>query len=162
MGKYNRKDRQKPPFCNILTKEVEMKHLKLSLISLVILSLIYCASARVTPYPKLNYTPTKPKEVLIYYMPPTVEFEIIGEIEGAGAALASWNTVRNVMKKAAASIGGDAIIIVDKKTPYVGTYRTPDTANAFIYGNYVYYTYRPGTSYAIHRKYVLGIVVKWR
>jgi len=95
-------------------------------------------------------------------MPPPVPFEVIGEVEGSGAALASWNTVRNYMRKKAASIGGDAIIIVSKKMPYIGTSHTPDTAKAFISGNYIYYTYRPGTSYAIRGKYILGIVVKWK
>ena len=56
----------------------------------------------------------------------------------------------------------DIYIIVSKKMPHVGTYRTPDTGNALIYGNYIYYTYHPGTSYAIRGKYILGIVVKWK
>lgn len=139
-----------------------MKYLRFSFLVFVILFLINCASSRVTPYPQFDYSPTQAKKVQVYHMPPTPPFEIIGEIEGSGAALASWGTVRDIMRKAAASIGGDAIIIVEKKRPYVGTYRTPDTANAFVSGDYIYYTYKPGTSYAIRRKYILGIVVKWK
>jgi hypothetical protein len=154
--------RQKLPLCDINgIGEVKMNNLKLSLLGLV-LFLIYCVSSRVTPYPQFNYPPTQPSVIQVYYMPPAVPFEIIGEVEGSGAALASWSTVRNYMRKKAASIGGDAIIIVNKKMPYIGTHRTPDTAKAFVYGNYIYYTYRPGTSYAIRGKYILGIVVKWK
>ena len=138
-----------------------MKYLKLNFLILV-LFLVHCVSSGVTPYPQFNYPPTRPSVIQVYYMPPAVPFEIIGEVEGSGAALASWSTVRNYMRKKAASIGGDAIIIVGKKTPYIGTQRTPSTGNAFIYGNYIYYTYRPGTSYAIRGKYILGIVVKWK
>ncbi len=138
-----------------------MRYLKLSLLILVFF-LVHCASSRVTPYPQFNYPRTQPNVVQVYYMPPTMAFEVIGEVEGSGAALASWGKVRNYMRKKAASIGGDAIIIVSKKMPYIGTSRTPDTARAFIAGNYIYYTYRPGTSYAIRGKYILGIVVKWK
>jgi len=138
-----------------------MKYSKLSLFILV-LFLVHCVSSRVTRYPQSNYPPTRPNVIEVYYMPPPVPFEVIGEVEGSGAALASWNTVRNYMRKKAASIGGDAIIIVSKKMPYIGTSHTPDTAKAFISGNYIYYTYRPGTSYAIRGKYILGIVVKWK
>lgn len=139
-----------------------MKYLKLILLGLVVLSLVYCVTSRVTPYPQFDYTPTQAKKVLMYYMPPTVPFEVIGEVTGEGAALASWRTVRKTMRRNAARIGGDAIIIIDKKTPYVGTYSTAGKGNAFVYGNHVYYTYKPGTSYAIHRKYILGIVIKWK
>jgi len=139
-----------------------MRYLKFTLLNLVILFLVHCAGSRVTPYPQFNYLPTRSNAIQVYYMPPTMPFEVIGEVEGSGAALASWNKVRNYMKKKAASIGGDAIVIVNKKMPYIGTQRTPATGNAFIYGNYIYYTYRPGTSYAIRAKYILGIVIKWK
>lgn len=139
-----------------------MKYLKISLLSLVILSLVYCATSRVTPYPNVNYSPTELNHVQIYHMPPPIPFEIIGEVNGRGGAFTSWSTVRHIMKKAASSIGGDAVIIIDKKTSYVGTYQTPSTGNAFVYGNYLYYTYKPGTSYAIRKKFILGVVVKWK
>jgi hypothetical protein len=139
-----------------------MKYLKFILFGFVILSLVHCVTSRVTPYPQFDYSPTQAKKVLMYYLPPTVPFEIIGEVTGSGAALASWRTVRDTMKRNAATIGGDAIIVVDKKTPYVGTYRTAGTGNAFVYGNYIYYTYKPGASYAVRRKYILGVVIKWK
>jgi len=139
-----------------------MKYIKLTLALLISVSLIYCVRARVSPYPNFNYPTTDPNKILIYYMPPTVPFEIIGEVVGAGAPAASWDRVGNIMKKKAASIGGDAIIIVSKREQYTGTYNTPSTANAFIYGNYIYYTYQPGTSLAMRRKHVIGLVIKWK
>ena len=99
----------------------------------------YCVRARVSPYPNFNYSPTEPNKVQVYYMPPTVPFEIIGEVEGRGAPAASWDKVERYMKNEAASIGGDAIILVSRREQYSGTYTTPSTANAFIYGNYIYY-----------------------
>ena len=92
-----------------------MRYLKLNLLCFVVLSLVYCASSRVTPYPQYNYPSTQAAKVQFYYMPPTMPFKVIGEVEGSGAALASWSTVQNYMRKRAASIGGDAIVIVNKK-----------------------------------------------
>lgn len=95
-------------------------------------------------------------------MPPTVPFEIIGEVGGYGAHAASWSRVENSMKKKAASIGGDAIILVVRRAPYAGTYTTPSSGNVFVYGNYIYYTYQPGTSVAMRRKHLIGLVIKWK
>ena len=95
-------------------------------------------------------------------MPPTVPFEIIGEVEARGAPAASWDSVEWYMREKAATIGGDAIVLVDRKEEYAGTYTTPSTGNAFVYGNYVYYTYRPGSSYAMKRKHLVGLVIKWK
>jgi len=139
-----------------------MKNLKFILILLISFSLNYCVRGRVAQYPGYNYRSTNPKYIQIYYMPPTVPFNIIGEVESAGAPLASWGRVENSMREKAASIGGDAIILISKKSPYVGTYKTPSTGNAFIYGNYIYYTYRPGSSYAMRGKHIIGLVIKWK
>jgi hypothetical protein len=95
-------------------------------------------------------------------MPPTVPFEIIGEVEARGAPAASWGKVENYMRKEAASIGGDSIVLVDRREQYAGTYTTPASANAFVYGNYIYYTYKPGSSFAMRRKHVIGLVIKWK
>jgi len=95
-------------------------------------------------------------------LPPPVSFEILGEVEASGAPAASWGKVENYMKKKAATIGGDAIILIERREPYAGTYATPATGNAFINGNYIYYTYQPGTSVALHRKNLVGLVIKWK
>ncbi len=46
-------------------------------------------------------------------MPPAVRFEIIGEVGAEGAPAASWDKVERYMKKEAATIGGDAIVLID-------------------------------------------------
>lgn len=95
-------------------------------------------------------------------MKPPVEFEVIGEVEGRGAPAATWDSVHMAMKKEAAKIGGDAIIIVESKREYAGTYNTPQTGNAFVSGNYIYYTYNPGTSMPMMKKHIIGVVIKWK
>jgi len=66
------------------------------------------------------------------------------------------------MKKKAAAIGGNAVILVSRRAQYAGTYTTPSSANAFVYGNYIYYTYQPGTSFAMRTKHVIGLVIRWK
>jgi hypothetical protein len=126
------------------------------------MGLAFCVKSRISTYPGFDYNPTDPKNVQVFNIAPTVEFEIIGEVEGRGAPAASWGKVEGSMRKKAASIGGDAVILISKREPYSGTYTTPSTANAFVYGNYIYYTYQPGTSYAMKRKHVIGLVIKWK
>ena len=95
-------------------------------------------------------------------MPPTMPFEVIGEVTGSGAPAASWGRVEGSMRKKAAAIGGDAVVLISKREPYAGTYTTPSSGNVFVYGNYIYYTYQPGTSYAMRRKDLIGLVIKWK
>jgi hypothetical protein len=140
----------------------EMKYARFFLPLLISVLAVSCVESRIAPYPGFNYTPTNPNTVQIYNMRPTVQFEIIGEVEGKGAPAASWGSVENYMKKKAASIGGDGIILIARREPYAGTYTTPSSANAFVFGNYIYYTYQPGTSFAMHRKNLIGLVIKWR
>jgi hypothetical protein len=139
-----------------------MKTFRILLLCLLFSFMNSCVTSSVSPYPDLNYMSTNPAAVQVYNVAPTVLFEIIGEVEGRGAPAASWESVKNDMKKKAASIGGDAIILIDRREPYVGTYTTASKANAFVYGNYIYYTYQPGTSYAMHRKALIGLVIKWK
>lgn len=102
-----------------------LKSIKLSSIIFLILLFGVCVRARVSPYPGFDYAPTKPEKIMIYYMPPPIEFEIIGEVEGRGAPAASWKAVENFMQDKAATIGGDAIILISSREQYAGTYTTP-------------------------------------
>lgn len=138
------------------------KYIKISFIILFILLFGSCVRARVSPYPGFDYTPTDPEKIHIYYMPPPLEFEVIGEVEGRGAPAASWEAVENFMQDEAATIGGDAIVLISSREEYAGTYTTPSKGNAFVYGNYVYYTYQPGSSVAMKRKHIIGLVIKWK
>jgi len=49
------------------------------------MSLVCCIKSRISTYPGFNYNPTDPETVPLFNIPPTVEFEIIGEVEGRGA-----------------------------------------------------------------------------
>ena len=139
-----------------------MKYPKKLLLLVLVCLLCNCVRSRIAPYPHYEYPPTNQNNVQVYYMPPAVPFEIIGEVGGYGAPAASWGRVENSMKKKAASIGGDAIILVIRREPYAGTYRTPSSGNVFVYGNYIYYTYQPGTSVAMRKKHLIGLVIKWK
>jgi hypothetical protein len=139
-----------------------MKLIKNTFLLLMASLCFCCVRAWVAPYPDYNFAPTDAKKIPIYYMPPAVQFEIIGEVEAHGAPAASWDSVEWYMRKKAATIGGDVIVLVDRKEEYAGTYNTPTTANAFVYGNYVYYTYQPGSSYAMKKKHLVGLVIKWK
>jgi hypothetical protein len=129
---------------------------------IVIVSFVSCVQARVASYPNAGYPITDPSKIQVYNMKPPVDFDVIGEVEGKGAPAASWDSVYGAMKKEAAKIGGDAIVIVESKREYSGTYNTPGSANAFVYGNYIYYTYNPGMSVPMMKKHIIGVVIKWK
>jgi len=139
-----------------------MRYFKIVLILFLCTSLAYCVKSRISTYPGFNYDSKDPVAVQVFNIPPTVEFEIIGEVEGRGAPASSWGSVEGSMKKKAASIGGDAIILVSKREPYVGTLKTADRAHAFVYGNYIYYTYQPGSAFSLKQKHIIGLVIKWK
>jgi hypothetical protein len=149
-----------------------------------------CATASVTRYPSLYYPPTDPKNVAVYTNFPPAQYETIGKIEGSGAPAATWDSVAMEMRKKAAEIGGDAVVILVQDTPFVGTFNTPGSIrgnttgysnssgniNAYGYGNNVYgsyrgsgtyrstsnYTYTPPTSTPMYGKYARGVVVKYK
>lgn len=121
-----------------------------------------CYSARVASYPGFNYKPTNPNNIHVFNIPPTVPFEIIGEVEGTGRGKLTRKLAMDGMKKKAASIGGDAIVFVVNREIYDGTVATPSRANAFVYGNYIYYTYQPGMTVAVSKKHMIGLVIKWK
>ncbi|MFO7980641.1 MAG: hypothetical protein R6V00_07405, partial [Candidatus Aminicenantes bacterium] len=119
-----------------------MRNLRVLFILVAILAFGCCVRARVSQYPGFDYSPQNPNNVQVFNIPPTVPFEVIGEVTGYGAPAASWGRVENYMREKAALIGGDAIIFVRKREEYSGTYTTPSSAKAFVYGNYGYYTYQ--------------------
>ena len=125
---------------------------------------VSCATARAYRYPSGNFMWPRlnPKQIQVLYLKPSVPFEITGEVTGKGAAINTWADVESAMRKAAAKIGGQAIIIVRKREPYVGTYISPSSGEFLVYGNYMYYTYKPGMRYRIRAKKLLGVVIIWR
>ncbi|MEW6455601.1 MAG: hypothetical protein AB1410_02645 [Acidobacteriota bacterium] len=141
---------------------MRVKFFQLAFLILIFLIFGNCVRARVATYPGFKYTPTLPEEVNVYYFPPQMPFIIIGEVVAEGAPAASWGRVENIMKQKVASIGGDAIILIERRETFAGTYTTPSSGNAFVYGNQIYYTYQPGTTMAMRRKHVIGLVIKWK
>jgi hypothetical protein len=148
-----------------------------------------CASANAVKYPNANFSSTNPDNVAVYSNFPPMKYKTIGEIEGSGAPATDWGSVSNAMRKKAAAIGGDAVIIQVQDTPFVGAINTPGhirgTTNAvssgsgnldaFASGNNVYgtysgsswghatsnYTYTPPTSTPMYGKYARGVVIRF-
>lgn len=139
-----------------------MKNILIILVIILCIWAINCYSARVAAYPGFNYEPTNPKNIQVFNVPPTVPFEIIGEVEGEGRGKLTRKLAMDGMKEKAASIGGDAIVFVVNREKYEGTVTTPSQATAFVYGNYIYYTYQPGMTVAVSKKHMIGLVIKWK
>ena len=125
---------------------------------------VSCATSRAYRYPGSGFMvpPLNPNQIQVLYLKPSVRFEVIGEVTGKGPAISTWADVERSMRKAAAKIGGQAIIIVRKREPYVGTSVSPSSGEFFVYGNYMYYTYRPGMRFRVRAKNLLGVVIMWK
>jgi hypothetical protein len=68
----------------------------------------------------LAFPPTDPDAVEVYrHLPPTPH-DVIGEVEASGNAWAGWEAVGAELRRKAASIGGDAVVIEQMDTPQVG------------------------------------------
>ncbi len=150
-----------------------------------------CATASVARYPNAqNLLPTNPANVAVYTNFPPTPYEVIGEVAGNGAPAASWDSVAGEMRKKAADIGGDAVVVLVQDTPFVGSINTPGSIqggttgygnssgnfNAYGSGNNVYgnyggsgtyqstsnYTYTPPTSTPMYGKFAKGVVIKYK
>ncbi len=113
-----------------------------------------CANFYSSRYPNSNYSPTIAEAIPIYNNFPPTPYEVIGEVGAEGAPASSWSGIVKRMREYAAQIGGDAIVIQNQATPYVGTYNTPTTVDttstvhgsaytnvqgsAYSSGNYIY------------------------
>jgi hypothetical protein len=78
-----------------------------------------CVGARVTPYsPNTTLPPTSPTSVQAFYTVPPMPFERIGEVEAHGPPAASWDRVVDVLREEAAKIGGEAVIVGDRRQEF--------------------------------------------
>jgi len=112
------------------------------LISLVLLILyVSCVRSRVMPQPNINFRPTKPSSVNIYYIEPDWAYIKIGVVEARGATLSSWKKVENYLRKEASKIGGNAVIILEQDRPVGGI-----ASSGIVY----------------RKKYLRGIVIRWK
>jgi hypothetical protein len=137
-----------------------------------------CATARVNPYPNSHYAPSNPQNVGVYYNFPPQQYEVIGEVYYNGAPAASWTGAGKLLRQEAAKIGGDAVIVQQQDTPYVGSITTPGYINGSTYGttmgsysgsSYVgtysaqsNYIYSPPTTTPLYGKQIIGIVIKFQ
>ena len=151
---------------------------KIILILLAALVLSGCASFYASRYPGNNYAPTIAANIPIYNNFPPQSYEVIGEVGGGGAPMSSWAGMGKRIREEAAKMGGDAIVIQQVDTPYVGTYNTPSTsttnssAYGSVYGNRNYATgqvygqsqttYYPGSSIPMYGKSVKAVVIKFK
>lgn len=130
----------------------------LYLLMVLLLLSIGCIRSKITPYPTAVYEATSPEDVEVYYLIPTISFEVIGEVEVRGAPATSWERVEGRLKGEAAKIGGDAVILVSRQNPFVGVYQTP----TYIHRGQTYYTVYPGAAVGMYGKYLFGLVIKWK
>jgi len=141
-----------------------MRFLKLSLFLLSAFFLLSCNLWNymdIIPNQNITYPPTPDLDkVQFYYVQPPIDFEIIGELWGRTLADSSRTNIETKMQIPAATIGGDAVIPIDRRETYAGTDTTALKANAIVYGNYIYYTYPSGA--AIHKEKLIGLVIKWK
>jgi len=140
--------------------------------------LVGCATATVNPYPNSGYAPSNPESVSVYYNFPPQPYKVIGEVYYSGAPAASWTGAGKLLRQEAAKIGGDAVVVQQQDTPYVGTITTPGYVSGSTYGttrgsyfgsSYVgnysaqsSYVYSPPTATPLYGKRIVGIVIKFQ
>lgn len=146
------------------------------------LLLLGCATSSLARYPNANYEPTDPNKIAVYNNFPPVNYEVIGEVGGEGAPLASWDSVTEKMRQQAALIGGHAIIIQTQESVYKGSLTSPGRIQGNTQTTYNLttnkprnfigpigssasqsdYIYTPGTSTPMYRKHQRGIVIRYK
>ncbi len=170
----------------MLNKNGSIKRISLFIINFLNISLLCgCATFYANRYPNDHYAPTLARNIPIYNNFPSEPYQVIGEIGGDGAPLSSWGGIGNRLREYAAQIGGDAIVIQQQGSRYVGTYNTPSYSNttstvygsstgtAQVYGNTIYgksygqaygqsnTTYYRGSSIPMYGKSVKALVIKY-
>jgi hypothetical protein len=75
--------------------------------------------ARATSYsPDATHPPTSPTAVRVFNTVPPFPFERIGEVEARGAPAASWDRVVDSLREEAAKIGGEGVIVGDRRQEF--------------------------------------------
>lgn len=88
-----------------------------------------CVSAKSQVAPYKLYPATDAKSVYVYKNYPPVPYEVIGEVRGRGQAYMSWDQVYDSMRKQAANIGGNGVVILSEATPVISTRYVPASVN---------------------------------
>ena len=78
-----------------------------------------------------QYKPTHPSQVSVLRTFPAEPHEVIGEVTGSTESqYVQWDQIADEMRKKAAAIGGDAVIIQTENVAYAGAHTTPGSLNA--------------------------------
>jgi len=122
-----------------------------------------CVPINVSRHPDYNFSPTKPATVLIYdRLEPNYPYLIIGRISINPNWGLTWGRVNSEIRRRAAGIGEDAVIITDVNVDIVAFNRGVTTEGvATVRGNRLYYyaVTRPNTLYA-PVSYLYGYIIK--
>lgn len=129
---------------------------------------VSCATVKVQRDPDFRYPPTNPSSVIIYdQMEPIRAYKEIGMIKIDDSLSISNKKGEKRVKRKAASIGGDAVIMTDKDLSWYITYafgKTAGTASVWGTGVYhrVYYREPVNNNYFfVPRSKKYGYVIKF-
>jgi hypothetical protein len=122
-------------------------------------------SGAANPYPGKSYPPTDPAEVGVYRFWPEEPAEKIGEVEVSGTSDIAWDKFQQELRKKAAEIGGQGVIIMGEKSELASIYETPSTMQRYRFGGtfpQTYYFFQPGQYYPIREVRIVGVVVRFK
>jgi hypothetical protein len=127
------------------------------------LGLAACVSGTVSVYPGQEFEPTDPAQVQVYRFFPDSPSVRIGEVEVMGATGTDWRKFQEEFKRKAASIGGQAVVIVGERSRLVGVYETPSQFQTYRFGGpfRTQSFYYPGTTYPQQESDLVGIVLRF-
>jgi hypothetical protein len=134
------------------------------LLALVLLSLALwlpgCMSGTASVYPGPRYEPTDPHSVQVYRFFPDAPFSKIGEVQAIGATGTDWKKFQEELQNKAASIGGNAVVIVGERNQLLSVYESPSQFQTFNFQGPQSFYY-PGTVYPQQETSILGIVLRF-
>jgi hypothetical protein len=122
-----------------------------------------CVSGTANVYPGESFAPTDPAEVQVYRFFPEAPSVRVGEVEVTGAAGTDWTTFQDELKKKAASIGGQAVVIVGERSRLAGIYEAPSRFETFRTGGALFREsfFFPGQVYPQEEMHIVGIVLRF-
>ncbi len=122
-----------------------------------------CVSGTAAVYPGPSYPPTDPAEVQVYRFFPDAPMERIGEVEVIGATGTDWSNFQEELRKKAASIGGQAVVIVGERNQLLSIQETPSQFQTFRFGSAFdrQSFFFPGAVYPQEESHIVGIVLRF-
>lgn len=86
-------------------------------ISIILFLFTSCIRSRVMKQPGMDFEPTNPSQIEIFYFEPELDYIKIGVVKTSGAPLSSWENNEECMKLEASKIGGHAVILTKEDRP---------------------------------------------